>query len=396
MKRIGCTALCAIFLLWLCACAPMPSQEPSTPQAPTPSTTETAFVRAFWIPYMQVETLLSSGEPQACRAALAACFADVAATGANTVYFHVRANSDAYYDAAVFPPHPTTAALLAQGFDPLACAVEEAHAVGLKLHAWINPYRIGTDVSRARAQAVFSHGERWYYAPHDAAAQALIVDGVREIVQKYAVDGVQFDDYFYPSGAVDTQTPAAFEKDAFAAYTQSGGRLTVGDWRRAHVSALMAACLNACHGREGCAFGVSPSYDIRRCREEMYADVALWARTAGYVDYLCPQLYVGFEHEYAPFGGAVEMWQALPRDDTVALYAGLALYKTGLAEDAYAGSGRAEWASAQDILARQIALVRSYGWDGAALYSHQSLDNTDGRAADTVSREADAAFAQWR
>lgn len=364
--------------------------------APAPPSAVKAAVCAVWIPFMEVETLLASGDPAVCRAALAACLDDCAARGVNTVYFHVRPNSDAYYDSTVFTPNPTTAALLAQGFDPLACAVELAHARGLTLHAWVNPYRIGSDPSRARTAAVFEHGGKMYYVPSDAAVQQLIVSGVRELVGGYDIDGVQFDDYFYPSGAVAADTPASFEQDAFTAYTQAGGGLSVGDWRRAQVSALIAACYAACHTEGGCVFGVSPGYDIEDDRNAMYADVAVWAQTAGYVDYLCPQLYFGFSHEYAPFETVLDRWDALPRDPSVMLIAGLAFYKTGLADDSYAGSGSAEWCTRDDIIASQLALVMARHWDGAALYSHSSFVSGADRDAVIVEKELATACNAWR
>lgn len=351
--------------------------------------------RAIWVPYMEVEELLVSGNPTTCREAIAACLEDCAARGANTVYFHVRPNSDAYYDSAVYDPNAKTAVLLAKGFDPLECAVELAHTMGLELHAWVNPYRIGADASRAQVDATFSYSNRYYYVPSDDAVQDLVVAGVRELVEGYDIDGVQFDDYFYPTGSVESNAPASFEQTDYTAYTQAGGNLAIGDWRRAQVNELIAACYAACHTRTGCIFGISPSYDFESNRETMYADAATWAITPGYVDYLCPQLYIGFEHAYSPFETAVEAWDTLPRLATVDIIAGLALYKTGLIDDTWAGSGRYEWAQNDDILARQIALVKELNWDGAALYSHQSFECGSDRDETVADAEIAAVCEAW-
>ncbi len=354
----------------------------------------TQAVRAIWIPYMEVERLLA--DPALAKEAIAACLQDCADRGANTVYFHVRANSDAYYDSDVYTPTASTAALLASGIDPLAVAVQEAHSLGLSIHAWVNPYRIGIDPSRAVTQDTFLFNERYYYIPTADSTHATVVSGVKELVERYAIDGVQFDDYFYPAGAVSAQTPAAFEADAFAAYRQAGGGLSVGDWRRAQVSRLIAACYAACHARADCVFGISPAVDLSSVREQLYADIPLWANTVGYVDYLCPQLYVGFRHETAPFIASLDAWSALPRHDGVSLIAGLALYKTGLREDAYAGSGTAEWLSGGDIIARQVQAVTAAGWDGTALYSHLSFEADEGRDTAIVSAEIQAVCREWR
>ncbi len=379
------TALC----LLLTACGESPKE--AAPQAAV-----TPFVRAVWMPYMEVEDLLAAGDPDACRRAIAEAMEDCAARGVNTVYFHVRANSDAYYASTVYPPHPSVVPLLEAGFDPLTAAIEEAHARGIALHAWVNPYRIGTEAARARTDAVFSVSGRYYYVPTAPATHQLVVSGVRELTARYAIDGVHFDDYFYPEGAVEATTPAAFEAADFTAYRENGGKESVAVWRRRKVSALIAAVYGVCHAKDACVFGVSPAYDIDRVRDVQYADVEEWARTKGYVDYLCPQLYVGFAHEYAPFVTVFDRWNTLPRDESVALLAGLALYKTGLPEDPYAGSGRTEWATGGDILARQVALAKESGWDGAALYSHRSFSADGERAQAVVAAESDAVCARWR
>ena len=390
LKMLG--IWCAIAGM-MCGCAAVPSVAPSE-TAPTavvdPATASTEEVRAVWVPFMEVRTLLQSGDPTAARGAIAALMQDCADRGINTVYFHVRAHSDAYYASEVFTPHSSAAPLLSKGFDPLSAAVEEGHARGLAVHAWVNPYRIGEDASYARCEDVFEYNGRYYYVPTSEAAQALIVDGVRELVANYAVDGVQFDDYFYPEGAVDSNTPSPFEADVVV---QAGK--TVADQRRAAVSRLIRAVYDVCHEREGCVFGVSPSYDLERNREQMYADVALWAREAGYVDYLCPQLYVGFQHQYAPFAQELATWNALERDASVSLIAGLALYKTGMTDDPYAGSGAHEWRDGGEIIARQVRVVRRQGWSGAALYSHLSLEADEGREAAVVAAECAALEKEW-
>ena len=385
MKKVVAWIVCGMLLCGMSGCddaAPSPTYVQETAQA----------VRAVWIPYMETAQLAAQEDP---RKAIADCMEDCAARGADTVYFHVRANSDAYYASTVYPPTADTAACLQRGIDPLAVAVEEAHARGLALHAWINPYRIGADVTRAVTEDRFCFGDRWYYIPTADSTHRLVLDGVREIVTGYAVDGVQFDDYFYPVGAVEKEIPAVFEEAAFAHYREDGGALTVADWRRAAVDRLIAAVYAVCHSREGCVFGVSPASNLTQVREGMYADAARWMAVSGYVDYICPQLYFGFSHESAPFEGELARWSALPRHGECALIAGLALYKTGMPADEYAGSGKSEWASGGDIIARQIRAVCEAGWQGTALYSHLSFEPTESRDATVVQQEVAAVQKAW-
>ncbi len=389
MKRLGIILLLITVLFSACrASAP-------TPQTQTPDTSAEEPVRAVWVSYLEMNTLFE-GDAAAVKTAIAGCMETCRQRGVNTVYWHVRANSDAYYVSDLFEEAAVVRSLAQAGFDPLSCAVEEAHARGIALHAWVNPYRIGADEAMAKCEDRFAWEDCFYYVPTSDKVRALIVDGVRELIEGYAVDGVQFDDYFYPVGAVEEETPASFEKIDYDSYKAMGGTLGVADWRRIHVSRLVAAVYGICHTRENCVFGISPAYNLETDRCSLYADVAEWMGS-GYVDYVCPQLYVGFQNETAPFETVLADWNALERAPSVSLIAGLALYKTGLTEDTYAGTGRFEWATGGSILARQVNMVRDLGWSGTALYANKSFTVAQGesRDAETVKKETDALLAAW-
>ncbi len=348
--------------------------------------------RAMWVPYMEVESMLSSGNIATSKAAIDACMQDCADRGTNVVYFHVRANSDAYYKSSLYNYNWRAKPLLNAGFDPLAYAIQSAHAKGMELHAWVNPYRIGSSTTNAKLDAYF-YKDRYYYIPSDDGVQDLVVGGVRELVENYDIDGVQFDDYFYPTDKMNADGPEDFEA---ADYAATGNGMSIGDWRRNAVNELVAAVYEVCHSREGCVFGISPSYDFESNYDDMYADAAFWAKTPGYVDYLAPQLYIGFDHAYAPFDKAIERWQTLPRQAEIDMIAGLALYKTGLLDDTWAGSkGKVEWANNNDIMSRQIALTKSLDWSGVAFYSHQSFEVGSDRDATVAKADMAAACEDW-
>jgi len=336
-----------------------------TTQSTTASTTEVQptdppaeEMRAVWFAFSDIRALIGSKSVNAAKTALDAAMQQAADFGLNTVIFHVRVNSDAYYVSDLFKPAAAVSDLLDAGFDPLAYAIESAHRNGLQLHAWINPYRIGADASFAVCDATFEYNGRHYYIPTDPAAQTAILDGVREVLA-YDVDGLQFDDYFYPTGGFQEDVPADFEQTAYAAYTENGGTASVGDWRRSHVSAFVRSVYTLVHAEKGRVFGISPSGDMTANYEEMYADTATWMAQAGYVDYICPQLYFGFEHQTAPFAETLQQWATAPRDRSVALYGGLALYKAGIFNDQQAGEGRQEWGTHNDVLARQVSALRA-------------------------------------
>ncbi len=352
----------------------------TTTAAATRSTTAISAVpgvsgekRAVWVSYYEIDALLKGKSVTQAGQAIDSLMKTCKSYGLNTIYFHVRGNSDAYYKSTVYPLAASVKALVEKGFDPLARAVQAAHQYGMELHAWINPYRVGKDESRKQVDKTFAYQKTYYYIPHEAAVQKLVVDGVKEVVEKYAVDGVQFDDYFYPVGAVPDTQPAAFEKTAYAAYKkEAGGKaLSVSDWRRDAVDALIRAVYKTVHTRSGCVFGISPTHDAKKNREKMYADTAAWMNQTGMVDYMCPQVYFGFDHETAPFHEVVNTWRGYPRKASVKLYIGLALYKAGQ-EDTYAGTGADEWQTHDSIMARSVNWLRTRkGCDGFAFFSYR-------------------------
>ncbi len=320
-------------------------------------------MRAVWVSYLELDRAFAGADSAAASAYIDRVMERCADTGINTVFFHVRAHSDAYYASDLFPIADGAAGLLSAGFDPLSYAVEAAHDRGISLHAWINPYRIGEDRTRAVCNEVFEFDGNWYYIPTAPEAQRCILDGVREVVKNYAVDGVQYDDYFYPAGI-------GADKQGFE---QPAGSVSVAEFRMAAVNALIAGTYSAVHSRENCVFGVSPAGNLQRCVERQYADITRWLQYPGYIDYLCPQLYSGFENETLSFETQAQEFLSLSRLPEVRLFAGLALYKAG-ETDTFAGSGNAEWQNGGDILKRQTQTAEVAGYQGVALFRYGFWD----------------------
>lgn len=332
-------------------------------------------MRGAWVSYIELDALFKRcTTPAQARQALDEMMESLASFQINTVFFHVRANSDAYYDSALFSPASSVKKLINAGFDPLSYAITAAHTQGIRLHAWVNPYRVGKQTAYLvdGVPTLTDSAGRYYYVPTSAAAQTLILDGIRELLTRYAVDGVQYDDYFYPDSLLKEGTVYSFESADYEAYRQSGGTLTVGDWRRAGVDVLIAGT-HTLTAAKGVVFGVSPAINAERTYANLYADCRKWLSQPGYVDYLCPQIYTGFEHGSSAFDTMVDTWCAYPRHASVKLYFGLALYKIGLRSDTYAGTGKTEWATHDDIMKRSVQYLRDrkLGW---ALYSYSYLN----------------------
>lgn len=356
MVLSGC-CLC-LFLCGGCGRTPAPVPTP-TPQAGTD-----AEMRGVWLSYIELDAMLKSGDPTSAKDAIDTVMATCAAEELNTVFFHVRAHGDAYYPSEIWPTATHAAAVIRNGLDPLAYAIEAAEEQGISLHAWVNPYRLGArPIDTADC---FEKGGVWYLNPADDAARRQVLDGVREILDNYAVDGIHFDDYFYPAGMAAKGEP----------FEDIPRGTDVTRWRQTQVDTLVSGVYSLCHQR-GKVFGVSPMADLQRCRTEAYADVSRWMTEAGYIDYVCPQLYTGFKHQTRPFTKLLAEWSALPRRQDVRLYVGLALYKVGMENDPYAGSGATEWRTDADIIPRQIQALTGVA-DGYVLFRYGNLESQHG------------------
>lgn len=357
------------------AAAPKPS-EPTPAPPPAASADE---VRAVWIPFMELETMLKGRDAATFTAAVGARFDDCAAHGLNTVIVHARSHADAFYNSRIFPTsyYFTGGRAAPAPYDPLAIMVEQAHARGLRIEAWVNPYRgaktvwplcedeplakwLGTD-------RVFVCGEYYYFDPGDPAVQQLVVDGVTEIVENYAVDGIHFDDYFYPSGCGDFDAARYGSQDA-------------AQFRRDSVSRMVAAVYAAVKQRRNIPFGISPAGNYKNCMNIQYADVCLWGSVSGYVDYLAPQLYWNYSASNPlPYDRALAQWAALVTSPDVSLYVGLAAYRVGL-------SG---WTDG-DLLARQVRDARTLSrYGGFALFRSESYFSA---VCDTERKNLEAIF----
>lgn len=367
------------------------------------SAQQTDEVRAVWLSYLDLQSMLLNSNDQSVGKAqftknIQQAFDNIRSIGLNTVIAQVRPFSDALYDSELFPWSYLAAGTEGKdpGFDPLQIMVEEAHSRGLRLEAWVNPYRVRNaantcQVSAANpATAMLRSGDAVQYNgaitynPASKKAQQLIVDGVKEIVENYEVDGIHFDDYFYPT------TDAAFDASSYAAYQAAGGTKTLAAWRRQNVDDLVQAVYKAIKAIDPqVEFGISPQGNMDNNYNKQYIDVEKWLTQDGYIDYICPQIYFGFQNSTCPYAETVEQWSEMITND-VALYVGLSPYKIGT-EDTYAGSGRWEWANSGDILARMVQTARTDSqYQGFALFRYDSLFKPQSSVKAAVQEEIDS------
>lgn len=365
----------------LCESAtPAVTAMPSSNPAPSTIDPELSY-RAVWISYLEWQQANFSSEEN-FESQISDWFAACAKTGLNVVIVQVRPFGDALYPSEQFPFSHLCTGIQGQdpGFDPLLVLVEQAHSHGLEIEAWVNPYRIqsnGVPAELSQNNPAVLHPD-WvkesddglWLDPANKEVQAFVADGVRELCENYAIDGIHFDDYFYPA------TDPAFDEDSYAEYQRTGGTLALDEWRRENVSSLVAACYTEAHSH-GVRFGISPQGNLQNNLNTQYSDVQRWLAEPGFVDYLMPQIYWGItwqngEDKSAALGNCLAQWMALPRSDLVHLYVGLGAYRIGDG-DGSEGS-RTEWSSGH-ALAGQIQFLADMQIPGFALYRYDSLYN---------------------
>ncbi len=316
--------------------------------------------------------------------------------GLNTVYLQVRPSGDAIYPSQYYP---SSAYVVKNQGDPLpldilAYAIESAHDRGLSLHAWINPYRVSSGTSTAALASsnpaiknpswMISNGKKLYLNPGLPEVRRYILDGVMEIVENYNVDGIHFDDYFYPT---DLGT-----WDDSAAYAQYGNGKSLEDWRRANNDALVESVYNSIKTKNpNIQFGISPAgiwakksaalpegtTGIGNTSETYYgafADTRKWVKE-GWIDYICPQVYWAISHTKAPFKPIVDWWNDTVAGTGVDLYIGIGAYNC---EDV------AAYKTGTEINAQLDYLDTKPNVSGAVFFSYQSLMKNFAGVGDNV------------
>lgn len=332
------------------------------------------------------------------RAELDAILDTVEAAGLNTVYFQVRPTCDALYQSELFPVSETLSSTGKLTVDPLAYLIKEAHSRNIFVHAWVNPLRVtngsaakpNTDVTTLSEDSPARQNPDWvvayadgrlYFDPGIPEVRTLVAAGVQEIVENYDVDGVIFDDYFYPYPATnDSGAPAAFDDaDSYALY---GGEMSLADWRRDNINQLVKACYQAVKNvREDALFGVAPfgiwkndngsnggsATKGLQSYSSIYCDPVAWAE-GGYVDYLAPQLYWRFTTSAAPYDELVRFWNRVLDGTGVNLLISHAAYQ-------YDG-----WSDPAGEIAKQVQYARSeLCYRGSIFYGYEEIcHNTAG------------------
>lgn len=366
MKR----AICSVILIALifCGCA---AKGDAAVQS------ETEYTTGVWFSYLELDKMLSGDFQTEFAAAIENC----KTIGITDVFVHIRPFCDSLFNSEYFPLRETARGL---SFDAMEFMVSIAKQNNMRFHAWINPYRVSreTDIN---ALPNDSPAYKWlndedaendcnvlfcdgiYLNPAAPAVQRLVIDGVREILEDYDVDGIHFDDYFYPTA------DAEFDRKTYEKYcADTENTLGLADWRRANVNALISGTYTAVkfYSKDK-LFSISPAASLQNNYDNLFADVKAWIES-DCVDIIIPQIYFGFDYpidEYR-FNNLVEEWKELLNMGNARLMIGLAAYKIGTESE----PDRSEWNDNPTLLKRQsVACLKDSDISGHIYYSYSAI-----------------------
>lgn len=347
--------------------------------ADTPESDEE--MRGVWVSYME---LSMENESSKTQKAFEDKFNKIAQkcseSGFNTLIVQVRPFCDALYKSSYFTwSHILTGT---QGenpqYDALQIMCDISKENDLKIHAWINPYRVSSNETPKKlsdnnpyiknSKIGIKTDNGIFLDPSNETAQQLISDGVKEIAENYDVDGIQFDDYFYPTEDEN------FDKKQYEAYIEKYGKdnsMSLDNWRMQNVNTLICKVYRTIKSVDSSVeFGISPQGNIGN-NDGLYADVKSWCTCKGFADYICPQIYFSLENPALTFEDCLNSWTSLDFDENVKLYVGLGGYKAGNGE-----YDEETWLLSDSILADEYdILCNNKSVRGFMLYSYSCLED---------------------
>ena len=336
--------------------------------------------RAVFISYIELGNNLRGKSSEEMKRTINDMLDNAKNFGFNMIILQVRSFSDAIYKSSIYPS--SRSVVNTEGddlpFDILDYFVKKAHKKKLELHAWINPYRISNDtdisiISKDNPAYKLLNTDAVkiidnvgiYYNPASSKVETLILEGIEEIIKSYDVDGIHFDDYFYPKS--DDIDKNEYEKSL------KDNNLTLQQFRLNTISSLIKKTYKLIKSYDKAIFfGISPDGNIDNNYNSNYVDTRLFCTEKGYLDYIMPQVYYGFLNSTKPFEDTVKSWNNLITNN-IELIPALAFYKTGNIDE-YAKEGSNEWIEYNNIISREVMLSRELSnYSGFAIFRYDSI-----------------------
>ncbi len=317
--------------------------------------------------------------------------------GMNAMIVQIRPCTDAFYPSPYEPWSQWLTGIQGQPpspyYDPLQFMIEETHKRNMVFHAWMNPYRaeftIGrtvlspTHITRLHPEWFLTYGDKRYFDPGNKDVQKYVTAIVKDVVSRYAVDAIHFDDYFYPYPIEGRQFPDE------ASFRLNGNGLSRNDWRRSNTDSIIAMLHQVIKSEnKKCLFGISP-FGVWRNEDrdpingsktngalsnydDIYADILLWLKN-GWIDYVAPQLYWEFGHRRAPYEVLLNWWSKHTYGKH--LYIGLGIYRA---------NSSAAWHDHKQIPRQIEALRNTPNVQGMAFFSSKTFENNPNGWSDSL------------
>lgn len=316
--------------------------------------------------------------------------------GLNALVVQIRPATDAFYPSPYEPWSQWLTGKQGQPptpyYDPLQFMLDECHKRGFEFHAWMNPYRAIFDTKKSTASATHitkvhpewfvQYGDHKYFDPGNKQGQQYVCAVVRDVVQRYNVDAIHFDDYFYPYKLKGKEFPDS------KTYSQYGNGLSKADWRRSNCDSIIVSLSRIIKQENSkCQFGISPFGVYRTIDkyadgsnnigassnyDDLYANILLWLRM-GWIDYVTPQLYWEIEHKIGAYLTLLDWWNEHTYGKN--LYIGLAPYRAGT---------NANWKSKTQLPRMIQALRTKPNVQGMVFFSSKSFDNNPNGWSDSL------------
>jgi len=336
-------------------------------------------IRSIYFSYIELDNYILEKDDELQKNNINKIINNIKTTGLNRIILHVRPFSDSIYKSDYYPisKHILNNNNKYPSYDILDYFIKVAHDNNIKVDAWVNPYRISNskDINSLDSSSVYFKykdskvtEKGIYLNPANKKVQELIINGILEIVENYDIDGIHFDDYFYPDKEIDLES--------FNEYIKNGGKLSLVEFRYNNVKSLIKKVYKSIKKiNKKVLFGIAPEGNIDNCYENSFLDLKEILSHDGYVDYIMPQIYFGFSNQTRPYIKTLEEWSNLIKKDSIKLIPALAFYKSGNT-DKYALSGSNEWIENSNIISKEIDVSRNNNkYGGFSLFSYNYLFN---------------------
>lgn len=331
--------------------------------------------RAIFISYIELSKYIKGKDYDTSKNNIKNIINNIEKLKCNTIILQIRFGSDAIYKSNIYP----TSMHIVENegdeyYDVLKYFINNSHKKNIKVIAWINPYRIRTteDTSTiSKNNPAYKYldtdivyiNNGIYYNPSKRETQDLIIEGVKEVLE-YKIDGLLFDDYFYPDTKID-------EKD-YQEYIKNNDFIEPDKYRLNIVNEMIKKVHKECSNKN-IEFGISPDGNIENNYNKNYADVKTWLKEKDYIDFIMPQIYYGFYNSTRAYIKSIHEWESLIENKEIDYYIALAFYKVGK-EDKYAKTGFKEWIENDNIIMKEIILSRNLkNYKGFSLFRYDNI-----------------------